>query len=353
VVLVQKKGGETRFCIDYRDLNSKLETLDSPIPRCDEAIDRLASGSGSPDSLWLSTADLAAGFWTLPIAEADKPLTAFVTHRQKYEWNYLPFGVQSGPSYMCRLMDAALQGLAWEVCMPYLDDVAVWSTGTGATPEERSDSSFDQMIERLDLVLERLAWAGLSAKASKCVFFATKAAYLGHVISRQGLGMDPAKVSAVRDIDPTKIRTLEAIRSFLGLCSYYRRFIKGFSKIAGPLHDLTVNGVDVVTASQTDEAQAAFRSLIVAVTSAPVLVMPRFDREFIVKTDAAALFGIGGVLSQVDDDNHERVVAYYGRRLTKHQKNYTVTEIELLAAVEGIKTWRPYLWGRVLSPPSH
>ena len=107
----------------------------------------------------MSTLDLAAGFWTLPIKEEDKHLTAFVTHRQKYEFNYLPFGIQSGPSYMCRLMDAALQGLAWESCMPYLDDVGVWSTGSGHTPEERESASFEQMMDRLSSVFERLKWA--------------------------------------------------------------------------------------------------------------------------------------------------------------------------------------------------
>ena len=107
------------------DLNSKLKLQDSPIPLTVEALDRLSSGEGCQTSLFLSTLDPASGFWTLPIKGSDKGLTAFVTHRQKYEFNYLPFGVQSGPSYMCRLMDAALQGLAWETCMPYLDDVGI------------------------------------------------------------------------------------------------------------------------------------------------------------------------------------------------------------------------------------
>ena len=347
VVLVKKKSGETRFCIDFRDLNSKLLTLDSPIPRCDEAIDRLASGAGAQDSLFLSTIDLAAGFWTLPIKESDKARTAFVTHRQKYEWNYLPFGVQSGPSYMCRLMDAALQGLAWEVCMPYLDDVGVWSTGVGPTIETREAASFEQMLTRLDLVLERLAWAGMTAKASKCVLFATSAAYLGHIISRKGLEMEPAKIQKILDIDPKSINTLERVRSFVGLCSYYRRFVKGFASITAPLADLTKAGVDVATESQKPEAQQAVITLIDLMTTEPVILsMPRFDRLFMVKTDAAQTEGLGGVLTQEDDAGHERVVCYYGRRLTKHERNYTVTEIELLAAIESIRTWRPYLWGR-------
>ena len=347
VVLVRKKSGETRFCIDFRDTNRKLQTLDTPIPRCDEAIDRLASGAGPQDSLFLCTLDLAAGFWTLPIREQDKGVTAFVTHRGKYEWNYLPFGVQSGPSWMCSLMDAALAGIAWESCMPYLDDIAVWSTGVGNTFDSREASSFEQMMQRLDLVLERLRWAGLSARADKCLLFATSASYLGHVVSRRGLEMDPKKIDKIRDIDPTSINTIERVRSFLGLCSYYRRFVKGFASITAPLSDLTRDGVDVAVASQTDAAQDAIKLLIKAMTTEPIVLrMPRFDRSFVVKTDGAQTEGIGGCLVQHDDEGHERVVAYYGRRLTQAERKYTVTEIELLGALECIRTWRPYLWGR-------
>ena len=346
VVLVSKKDGSIRFCVDYRDLNSKLQLQDSPLPLCVEAIDRLSSGQGHQSSLFLSTLDLASGFWCLPIKESDKGLTAFVTHRQKYEFNYLPFGVQSGPSYMCRLMDAALQGLAWETCMPYLDDVGVWSTGVGDTPEDRESASFDQMMTRLEAVFERLKWAGLSMKASKCLLFATSAEYLGHIIGRDGLRMDPKKISTVASINPTSINTIEKVRSFLGLCSYYRRFITQFAHKAAPLHALTKDGVDVPASSQRPESQAAIIALITAITTEPVLATPRNDREFIVKTDAANTEGIGGVLSQKDDEGRERVIAYYGRTLTIHERRYTVTEIELLAALESIKHWRPYLWGR-------
>ena len=346
VVLVTKKDGSIRFCVDYRDLNSKLKLQDSPIPLTVEALDRLSSGEGCQTSLFLSTLDLASGFWTLPIKESDKGLTAFVTHRQKYEFNYLPFGVQSGPSYMCRLMDAALQGLAWETCMPYLDDVGIWSTGSGDSPEARELASFDQMMTRLQAVFKRLRWAGLSMKANKCILFATKAEYLGHVVSRKGLCMDPKKIATVAAFDPTTINTVFKIRSFLGICSYYRRFIEGFSQIATPLTDLTKDGVDVEKESQSPACQRAMRILIKAITQEPVLSAPKFDRPFIVKTDAANKEGLGGVLSQLDDDGRERVVAYHGRRLNKHERNYTVTEIELLAAVDSIKHWRPYLWGR-------
>ena len=346
VVLVKKKGGEVRFCIDYRDTNSKLQYLDSPIPLTVEALDRLSSGKGDRSTLFLSTLDLASGFWCLPIREKDKEVTAFSTGRAKYEFNYLPFGVQSGPSYMCRLMDAVLSGLAWEICMPYLDDVGVWSTGTGDTPEQRMDDSFEQMMHRLDLVFSRLGQAGLTCKAKKCILFATETAYLGHMVGRDGLKMDPEKIDKVSKIDPLSISSLERVRAFLGLCSYYRRFVPGFSKIAQPLTDLTQKGVDVETESQKPACQEAIVKLKAAITSEPVLAAPRFDRQFKVKTDGAQTEGLGGVLSQDDDDKHERVIAYYGRRLNKHERNYTVTEIELLAALESIRNWRPYLWGR-------
>ena len=346
VVLVTKKDGSIRFCVDFRDTNSKLQVMDSPIPLTAEAIDRLASGQGDPSSLFLSTLDLASGFWCLPIREQDKALTSFVTHRGKYEFNYLPFGIQSGPSYMCRLMDSALQGLAWDICMPYLDDCATWSTGTGADEAARELSSYDQMMHRLRLIFERFRWAQLSCSPKKCELFATSAAYLGHVVSRQGLEMDPKKIAAIRSIDTTNINDLGRVRSFLGLCSYYRRFIRHFATIAAPLHDLTKDGVDVPVLSQSAPAQAAMRALIDALCSEPILAMPKFDRPSIVKTDAAIKEGIGGILSQKDDDGKEHVNAYYGRRLRKAETNWTVTEVELLAALESITNWRPYLWGR-------
>jgi hypothetical protein len=346
IVLVKKKGGEIRFCIDYRDTNSKLMYLDSPIPLTIEALDKLSSGNGDRSTLFLSTLDLASGFWCLPIKESDKEVTAFSTRRGKYEFNVLPFGIQSGPSYMCRLMDAVLQGLAWEICMPYLDDVGIWSTGQGDTHDARIEDSFEQMLHRLDLVFGRLAGAGLTCRADKCILFATETPYLGHIVSREGLKMDPKKIEKVMNIEATGINTLERVRAFLGLCSYYRRFVKNFSTIAQPLTDLTQKGCDVPTLSQEPKCQAAIEALKDAITSEPVLAAPRFDRIFKVGTDGALTEGLGGVLKQDDDYGHERVIAYYGRRLNKHERNYTVTEIELLAALESIRNWRPYLWGR-------
>ena len=169
--------------------------------------------------------------------------------------------------------------------MPYIDDTGVWSTGVGDTPEERENESYKQMLHRLRLVFERFRWAQLSCKASKCEVFATSASYLGHVVGRDGLSMDPKKLEAIGALDTTKINTLSGVRSFLSLASYYRRFVKGFAGIAAPLHDLTKDGVDVAVESQEPKAQGAMKNLIAALVSEPVLATPRFDRQFIVKTE--------------------------------------------------------------------
>ena len=386
VVLVSKKSSpDPRFCVDLRDLNSRLVVLDTPLPRCDDAIDRLGVASerkpapGSAESadapgklssatarppglagttgtdaidsapralqllsknLLYHTLDLTAGFWNLPVKESHRERLAFVTSRGKWEFNVLPFGLMSGPSYMQRMIEATLVGLTWELCLPYLDDVIIWANG------DTEEEAFEQSMERLELVLERLEWAGLRAKPSKCFLFTDSVDYLGHVCSRKGVSLDPKKISAVASINPRSINNLETVRSFLGLAGYYRNHIADFHVLSSPLVDLTKAGVDVPTESQKPAAQAAVVRLIEALCKDPVLMYPRSDREFIVATDAATGVGVGACLKQVDDDGVERVVSYHGRRFNKAERNYTVTECELLAVIEAVKHFRPYLWGR-------
>ena len=355
VVLVSKKSGEPRFCVDLRDLNSRLVVLDTPLPRTDDAIDHLGHAFDRPSdsiddaprahaklggNLLFHTLDLTAGFWNLPVKESHRERLAFVTSKGKWEFNVLPFGLRTGPSYMQRMIEATLQGLSWEICLPYLDDVVVWANGPDL------DAAFEQSLERLELVLERLEWAGLRAKPKKCHLFATSVEYLGHICSRDGVSLDPKKIAAVKTIKPSSINSLEAVRSFLGLAGYYRNHIHNFHVLSSPLVDLTRAGVDVPTESQKPPAQQSIRDLIDALTSDPVLMYPRSDRPFIVGTDAATGVGVGACLKQLDDDGTERVVAYHGRRFSKAERNYTVTECELLAVVEAVKHFRPYLWGR-------
>ena len=354
VVIVAKKSGEPRVCVDLRDLNSKLLIQDVPLPRCDDSIRRLAGtpnwGGGQPPINFArvySTIDLASGFFAMPVKEEHKERLAFVTERAKYEYNYLPFGIQSGPQYFVRLIEAALQGISHEIALPYIDDIATW--GTGPTMKE----AIKQMHERLNLIMERLRWAGLTAKAKKCRLYATTIEYLGHLITQKGVSMDPKKVQGVARIRPEDVNTLEAVRSFLGLTGYYRTFVKDFHLLSAPLTELTKSGVNVPYASQLPEARAAVEALKNALMTAPVLAAPRDDRQFIIHTDAATGHGIGGILLQKDDAEDgehaagpDRPIGYYGRRCNSAEKNYTVTECELLAVVETIKHFRPYLYGR-------
>ena len=352
-VLVAKKTGEARFCVDLRDLNSKMVVQDTPLPRCDDSIERLAGAPwdehspGKPPTgrkfKMFHTLDLAAGFWCLPIKEEHKERTGFVTERGKFEWNFLPFGLCSGPSYMQRLIEAALQGLSYEICMPYLDDVAIWASG--ATQKD----CFEQAMERLDWVLQRFEWAGLSAKPKKCTFFAESCEYLGHLIGPDGVAVHPDKAEAVSRIKATDINSLESVRSFLGLLGYFRKFIQGFPVISAPLTALTKSGVDVPKQSQTPECQEAVEILKLALATAPVLaapVPPTVERPFELHTDGASLKGIGACLMQPDEEGSFKPLGYFGRRLIDAETRYTVTEIELLAIVKSIKHFRHLLWGQ-------
>ena len=184
---------------------------------------------------------------------------------------------------------------------------------------------------------------GLSAK--KLNLFSTELRYLGNVLCRDGVKVDPTKISAIQSIDGRSINNITAVRSFLGMANYWRRFIKGFAEISAPITALTRAGADVAQESQAPAVQTAITALKESLCSAPILMLPRHDRQFILKTDASTS-AIGAVLAQEADDGAERVVAYYGRRLTPSEQNWTITELELLAVLASTKHFRPYLWGR-------
>ena len=253
--------------------------------------------------------------------------SAFSTPSGLYSWNVLPFGLCNAPSTFERLMECVLAGLRWEILLVYLDDVIVF----GRTIAES--------VDRLRAVLDRFRAAGLKLKPSKCHLFQREVAYLGHVVSPEGIHTDPAKIEAVKDW-PTPI-TQTQVRSFLGLASYYRRFIRGFAEIAGPLHRLTEKSAKF---KWTSECEEAFQKLKEALISAPVLSYPQEEGQFVMDTDASA-FAIGCVLSQVQD-GEEKVVAYGSKSLSRPERNYCVTRRELLAIVVFLKKYRHYLGGR-------
>ena len=219
VVMVRKKDGSLRFCVDFRQLNAATVKDAHPLPRIDDLLDALHGAK------WFSTLDLKSGYWQVPITEQDKAKTAFRTSSgQLLEFNQVPFGLCNAPATFSRLMDRVLAGLHWETCLFYLDDIIVFS------------STWEEHLARLREVFERLRHAKLKLGATKCTFAAKEVSYLGHRVTEEGLLPDPSLLAAIRDIPPTT--TVTEVRSFLGLAGYYRCYVKGFAAIAAPFHAL-------------------------------------------------------------------------------------------------------------------
>lgn len=320
-VLVRKKDGTIRFCVDFRKLNDVTKKDSYPLPRIDDILDQLSGNS------WFSTLDLKSGYWQIKIRSEDREKTAFSIGSGLWQFTVMPFGLCNAPATFERLMEKVLRRLLPRICLVYLDDVIVFG------------KSFEEMVSNLREVFLCLRSANLKVNPKKCTFFERSVKYLGHVISLEGITTDPEKIIAVKDWPiPHNKRHL---RSFLGLCSYYRKFIRGFSTLAKPLYGLTENQIKF---SWDEKYQEAFEKLKGALTSSPILSFPKGEGEFILDTDASGV-GVGAVLSQ-KQEGEEKVIAFYSRVLNKAERNYCTTRRELLAIVDSVKSFHHYLLGR-------
>lgn len=319
-VMVRKKDGSMRFAVDFRVLNSRTVKDSFPLPQIADALDCLGN------SKFFSALDLTSGYWQIELEEEAKHKTAFTTPMGLFEFNRMPFGLTNAPASFQRAMQCCLAGLNWDIALCFLDDVIIFS------------KTFDEHISRLGKVFDRLQRYHLKLKPGKCYLLQQEVAYLGFRVSGEGISTDPSKIEAVRQWPIPK--SAKDVKSFLGLCLFYRRFVKGFSEIAAPLYDVS----NLQRFQWPKEAQEAFEKLKHALTTAPVLGHPDFSLPFIIDADASDL-GVGCTLSQVHDGK-ERPIAYASRKFNQTEKNWPVTEQESFAAVLGVRVFRSYILGR-------
>ena len=314
VLFVQEKDGSSRMCIDYRALNKTTIHDRYPLPRTDELLDRVQGAKV------FTSLDLASGYHQIRTHPADVPKTAFTVPGGHYQFKVLPFGLTNAPATFQRCMNELFQHL--DFVAVYLDDILIFSN----SPEEH--------LKHLDTVLRILKEQQLYCKLKKCEFCKPELRFVGDIVSGSGVQPDPAKVAAVKDWPAP--HNVHELRKFLGFTNYFRKFLQGYSQRTKPLTALLKKDAAY---TWTPECEDHFNALKVDLTTAPVLSAPDTNAPYEIVADACGT-GIGAVLMQ-----NEKPLSYESRKYNPAEQNYTVTEQELLALVNALKTWRYLLEG--------
>ena len=317
VLLVPKKDGTWRMCVDCRAINNITIRYRYPIPRLDDMLDELSG------AVIFSKVDLRSGYHQIRMKLGDEWKTAFKTKFGLYEWLVMPFGLTNAPSTFMRLMNEVLRPFIGLFVVVYFDDILIYS------------KSMKEHLEHLHAIFDALRAARLFGNLDKCDFCTQRVSFLGYVVTPQGIEVDSSKIDAIQSWPmPT---TVTQIWSFLGLAGFYRRFVRDFSSIAAPLHELTKKGVPFSWGAAQDEA---FTILKDKLTHAPLLQLPDFNKMFELECDASGI-GLGGVLLQ-----EGKPVAYFSEKLSGASLNYSTYDKELFALVRTLQTWQHYLWPR-------
>lgn len=313
-----------RVVVDYRSLNSKTIDDRYPLPNITDLLDKLGKCQ------YFSTLDLASGFHQIEMAQNDIEKTAFSTENGHFEYLRMPFGLKNAPATFQRVMDNILRGIQNEHCLVYLDDIIVYST------------SLQEHLKKLRLVFERLRESNFKIQLDKSEFLKKEVAYLGHVVTPQGVKPNPDKIRAIKEFP--LMSTTKQIKGFLGLIGYYRKFIKDFAKLTKPLTKCLKKGAKIV---HNQEFLTCFETCKNILTNEPILQYPDFNKPFNLTTDASNV-ALGAILSQ-GPIGQDLPIAYASRTLNDSESHYSTIERELLAIVWATKYFRPYLFGRKFS----
>ena len=319
--IVLKKNGDVRVCLDARYLN-KIVVANNETPQQLEQLLQKASGTK-----YLSTTDLVKGYWQIKLSEESRKLTAFLYNGRLYEYNTLAFGVKdSGPAFI-QALDQALGPEVTEFVNTYVDDLLIMS------------QTFEEHVEHLNRLFERLIECGLTLSLEKSQFFRESVPFLGVLLTREGVLPDPSKLQVIQDFPVP--RTKQQLQSFLGVCGYYRRFSLRHATFVDPFRDLLSN--DTLW-DWTDKHDSAFVQLKQNFLNCVSLTHYLPNVRLKLQTDASDI-GISGILYQEDAEGNPRIVSLVSRVLTKYERNYTVTEKELLAIIYSVLKFRYYLVG--------
>jgi hypothetical protein len=322
IVLVRKKNGEVRMCIDYRALNRKTIKENFPLPRIDDQLDELGGHE------YYTTLDLKSGYYQIQIDQNDRHKTAFITPDGHFEFNRMPFGLVNAPAVFMRMVSQVLGQARHHIASAYMDDIIVPSR------------SISDGMSRLESVLKLLQDAGLTLNLSKCCFFRQNVDYLGFELSKDGIKPGSKKVQAVAHFPTPKDQ--HTVRQFIGLCSFFRRFIRNFAIIAKPLTSLLKKDCRWIWG---EEQEKSFQILKSQLINKPILALYNHLAATEVHTDASKL-GVAGILMQRDAHDRLRPVAYFSRQTTVYEQNMTAYELETLAVVTSLQRFRVYLIGR-------
>ena len=320
VLFAKKKDNTLRMCIDYRALNRITIPSRCPVPKIDEMLDNMAKAR------YFTKMDLAQGFHQIRIHPTHRERTAFQTKYGSFEFLVMPFGLCNAPATFQRTMNALFTDIQ-HYAQAYMDDIVIFS------------NTLEEHIQHLREVLSRLRNAKLFGKLSKSEFAQTEIEFCGYIVGRGGIRPQPEKLQAIHDWKVPQ--TVRDIRSFLGLCGFYQRFVPRYATLATPLTDL----LHKKNAWQwTSKEQSAYQSLKTALLQHAILAFPDNNRTYILHTDASDT-GTGATLSQHDADGNLRLIACRSRKLTTHERNYPTHEKELLSVVDALKHWHHYLLG--------